>query len=78
MAPYLLQWEAMKLCRRQGCARYDLLGIAASNAPDDPWTGISDFKRKFSGTVVTYPPEQMVVLRPMMKRMLEWKRKVLR
>ena len=77
MAPYLLQWEAMKHCRQNGCSRYDLLGVAATDSPEDPWTGISDFKRKFGGTVVTHPPEQMIVLRPVMKKVLEWKRKVL-
>ena len=27
MAPYLLQWEAMKRCKEKGCTTYDLLGI---------------------------------------------------
>ncbi len=77
MAPYALQWEAMKHCKALGCTKYDLLGIAAANAaPDDPWHGITDFKLKFGGEVITYPPEQMLVLRPMMKTMLEWKRKL--
>ncbi len=77
MAPYLLQWEAIRQCKNAGCMRYDLLGIAPENAgTDDPWAGISDFKRKFGGTVVSYPPEQMIVLQPIVKKMLEWKRRV--
>lgn len=77
MAPYLLQWEAMRYCKELGCTRYDLLGIAPEGAKsDDPWAGITDFKRKFGGKVVTYPAEQMIVLRPMMKKILEWKRRV--
>lgn len=77
MAPYALQWEAMLLCKAAGCTQYDLLGISAEGAPaDDPWWGITDFKRKFGGTVVSYPPEQTVVLRPVIKTLLAWKRKI--
>ena len=28
MAPYALQWEAIKLCKRKGCVMYDFLGIS--------------------------------------------------
>jgi lipid II:glycine glycyltransferase (peptidoglycan interpeptide bridge formation enzyme) len=78
MAPYLLQWEAIRLAKAQGCTRYDLLGISAEQAPpDDPWWGITDFKRKFGGMVVSYPPEQEMVLRPIVKHMLGLKRRIL-
>lgn len=77
MAPYLLQWEAMRVCKQQGCVSYDLLGIAASDAASDPWAGISDFKRKFGGTVITYPPEQMIVLKPVRKFIIDQKRRFL-
>ena len=78
MAPYLLQWEAIRRAKANGCKAYDLLGISPDSAPlDDPWAGISDFKRKFGGTVVTYPPEQMLVLKPVVKLALEWKRKIM-
>jgi len=78
MAPYLLQWEAMRLCREQGCASYDLLGLAPPDADaSHPWKGISSFKEKFGGMLVTYPPEQQIVLRPLMKKLLETKRQIL-
>lgn len=78
MAPYALQWEAMRMCKNAGCTEYDLFGISPENAAaDDPWWGISDFKRKFGGAVVVYPPEQQIVLRPVIKKLLEWKRKIL-
>lgn len=78
MAPYLLQWEAMKLCKEAGCDTYDLLGIAASDSKKDPWFGISDFKRKFGGEVLTYPREQMIILRPIRKMLVDWKRRLFR
>ncbi len=78
MAPYLLQWEAIRLCKGLGCTHYDLLGVSPDTAGyDDPWRGITDFKRKFGGTVIAYPPEQSLVLKPMVKRLLGWKRKIL-
>lgn len=75
MAPYLLQWEAMQYCRKLGCTHYDLLGIAPPDMPSHPWAGITSFKNKFGGELVEYPPEQMVVLKPVAKKLLELKRR---
>ncbi len=78
MAPYLLQWEAIQLCKKAGCKKYDLLGIAPNDSPaNHPWAGISSFKEKFGGTVISYPPEQEITLRPMMKKLLSLKRKLI-
>lgn len=77
MAPYLLQWHAMQLCRNKGCTRYDLFGIAPEGFANHPWSGVTDFKEKFGGQYVVYPPEQEMVLRPVAKMMLEMKRKIL-
>lgn len=77
MAPYALQWAAMRHCKAAGCASYDLLGIAPPDAaPDHPWKGVSSFKEKFGGTVVTYPTEQEIVLRPVTHALLKMKRKL--
>jgi peptidoglycan pentaglycine glycine transferase (the first glycine) len=79
MAPYLLQWEAIQICKKAGCRQYDLLGIAPPDAgADHPWSGISDFKAKFGGTVIPYPPEQEITLRPIAKTLLSLKRKIIR
>jgi lipid II:glycine glycyltransferase (peptidoglycan interpeptide bridge formation enzyme) len=77
MAPYLLQWEAMRLCRNKGCTSYDLFGIAPEGATNHPWSSVSDFKAKFGGTVLTYPPEREIILRPILKTVLQIKRKIL-
>lgn len=78
MAPYLLQWEAMTRCKKAGCAHYDLLGVAPPDAaPDHAWAGITGFKEKFGGALVTYPPERQVVLRPLPWTLLKLKRKLL-
>jgi len=45
--------------------------------PNHPWQGVSAFKEKFGGNVVIYPPEQEIVLRPVAKRLLQLKRRLL-
>ncbi|MBI1812582.1 peptidoglycan bridge formation glycyltransferase FemA/FemB family protein [Candidatus Peregrinibacteria bacterium] len=78
MAPYLLQWEAMRRSKAQRCVSYDLLGIAPPGSPQThPWATLSDFKAKFGGTILEYPPEQELSLRPIVHRLLRWKRKIL-
>lgn len=77
MAPYLVQWEAIRRCKALKCSTYDLLGIAPPNSPEDhPWQGISSFKAKFGGNVVLYPPEQEVTLKPVVKGLLGLKRRL--
>ena len=61
MAPYLLQWHAIKEAKNRGCKYYDFLGIAppenaASSSKPHPWQGVTAFKKKFGGTAVSYSP----------------------
>lgn len=78
MAPYLLQWEAMRRCKAAGCLHYDLLGIAPPGAPaNHPWQGITAFKEKWGGKLVTYPHEVQLTLRPVALAVLQLKRKLL-
>jgi lipid II:glycine glycyltransferase (peptidoglycan interpeptide bridge formation enzyme) len=78
MAPYLLQWEAIRHCKAAGCAWYDLLGVAPPDAPDDhPWQGISRFKEKFGGEIVVYPPERQIIVKRAAHAGLQLKRKLL-
>ncbi len=39
-----------------------------------PWASVTDFKRKFGGTIITYPPERQIVLRPVTHALLKVKR----
>lgn len=63
MAPYLIQWEAIKEAKRRGCRYYDFLGIAPEGAKKHRWAGVTDFKKKFGGSVVSYPQAKELILR---------------
>ena len=76
MAPYALQWEAMKKSKAAGALSYDLLGVAPANEPHHPWAGITQFKERFGGAYMEYPQEQQVVLRPFTQKLIRWKRKL--
>lgn len=63
MAPYLLQWEAIKEAKKQGCTYYDLLGIAPKDAAKShPWFGITKFKGKFGGQEIAYHPAKEYIV----------------
>lgn len=64
MAPYLLQWEAIKEAKKRGCKYYDFLGIAPEGAVNHRWAGVTQFKMKFGGEVLDYPKAKDLVLRP--------------
>ncbi|MBU0458601.1 peptidoglycan bridge formation glycyltransferase FemA/FemB family protein [Patescibacteria group bacterium] len=85
MAPYALQWGAIKYCKTQGCSKYDLFGIAplshrergvGGRGKDHPWSGVSSFKEKFGGDVIEYPEEKMIVMKPVVNWLIGMKRRM--
>ncbi|MFA6458319.1 MAG: peptidoglycan bridge formation glycyltransferase FemA/FemB family protein [Patescibacteria group bacterium] len=64
MAPYLIQFEAMKIAKKRGCRFYDFLGVAPQNSVKHHLAGVSDFKKKFGGETVEYPEPRLIVFRP--------------
>ncbi len=50
MAPYLLQWEAIKLAKKMGYKYYDFYGIDGNK-----WPGVTRFKKGFGGQEIEYP-----------------------
>ena len=77
MAPYLLQWEAIKLGKTLGCEVYDFWGMAPPSKKgsdkescyhsycwqaDHNLTGVARFKAGFSGKLKSYPDAQEIIL----------------
>lgn len=61
MAPYLLQWEVIKIAQREGYKKYDFYGIDAKR-----WPGVTRFKLGFGGKTLVYPGTYDLVLKPWM------------
>jgi len=67
---FALQFEAMRWARDRGFSRYDLWGIPATDpettraeagdrvasTKGDDWRGLYEFKVRFGGEIVSYPP----------------------
>ena len=86
MPNHLLQWEAMRWAKKQGCQSYDLWGIPdldiealetavqEETIPTPPpalW-GVYKFKRGFGGHPVRYVGAWDYVYRPLLYRLLTW------
>ncbi|MDD3711470.1 MAG: peptidoglycan bridge formation glycyltransferase FemA/FemB family protein [Patescibacteria group bacterium] len=50
MAPYLLQWELIKIAKNRGFKYYDFYGV-----DEKKWPGVSRFKNGFSGEKFSFP-----------------------
>jgi len=59
MAPYLLQWTAIKRAKSLGLKYYDFYGIDAKK-----WPGVTRFKEGFGGEEVNYAGTFDLVLQP--------------
>jgi lipid II:glycine glycyltransferase (peptidoglycan interpeptide bridge formation enzyme) len=81
MAPYLLQWEAMRWAKSIGCTTYDLWGIpdvdgetleAQFTERSDGLWGVYRFKRGFGGDLVRSVGAWDRVYAPLRYRLVKW------
>ena len=63
MAPYLLHWQVIKDAKQKGCKFYDFFGIAPEDAKNHPWSGVTDFKKKFGGQEISYQKPQEFIFK---------------
>jgi lipid II:glycine glycyltransferase (peptidoglycan interpeptide bridge formation enzyme) len=66
MPNYLLQWEAMRIAKKEGCSQYDLWGAPESFEENDPLWGVYKFKRGLGGIVVRHLGAWDLPVRPWM------------
>jgi lipid II:glycine glycyltransferase (peptidoglycan interpeptide bridge formation enzyme) len=67
MPNHALQWSAMQWARSRGATRYDLFGIADTDADDEPLAGVSRFKAGFGGVAVHYAGGYERVYHPLLQ-----------
>jgi lipid II:glycine glycyltransferase (peptidoglycan interpeptide bridge formation enzyme) len=74
MAPYLLQWEGIRLGKKLGYTHYDFFGIAPACKGErgeyvydekHQYAGVTRFKLGFGGEVVEHPGTFDLILQPM-------------
>jgi lipid II:glycine glycyltransferase (peptidoglycan interpeptide bridge formation enzyme) len=66
MAPYALQWQAIRDAKAAGCRVYDLFGIAPDDNPRHPMAGLYRFKTGFGGVIIHRPGSVDYPLRPLL------------
>jgi len=84
MAPYLLQWEAIKTAQKNGQKWYDFLGTAPLKDEDGEfkydsrhaWAGVTEFKLKFGGKKVDFYPAQELIYRPLFYWLIRLRKKL--
>ena len=82
MPNHLLQWEAMRLAKANGCQQYDLWGAPDIFDESDPLWGVYRFKEGLGGHVVrnigawdfTVRPRMYHLYTQILPRILSWKR----
>ncbi|MDR1374457.1 MAG: peptidoglycan bridge formation glycyltransferase FemA/FemB family protein [Treponema sp.] len=65
MAPYALQWKAIRDARDAGCLSYDLYGIPPGGDPSHPMAGLYRFKTGFGGSVIHRPGSWDLAYKPL-------------
>jgi lipid II:glycine glycyltransferase (peptidoglycan interpeptide bridge formation enzyme) len=78
MATYGLQWQVISEAKQEGYSMYDFLGIAPDEAKSNhPWRGVTDFKKKFGGSVYSYAGTFHFVLKPLLYLILNVSKTIL-
>lgn len=81
MAPYALQWRAIRDAHEKGCLRYDLYGIPPKENPLHPMAGLYRFKIGFGGQIIHRPGSWDYAYKPVVTylfRLAESSRKTVR
>ena len=52
MAPYLVQWEAIKIAKKMNSSLFDFLWVANPGSKNDPLEWVTSFKRKLTPQII--------------------------
>ncbi|MBN2545109.1 MAG: peptidoglycan bridge formation glycyltransferase FemA/FemB family protein [Spirochaetes bacterium] len=77
MAPYLMQWEAIRIAKKMNCKYYDFMGIADPDKKLDRLSGVTDFKLKFGGRIVKFNTSYRITHNKIMQFSYDTAKKIL-
>lgn len=66
----VLQWEAMELARELGCSSFESGEASVTTGASAKQKAISDFKRKFGGTLVPFARGKRMLRGPLTNRLI--------
>jgi peptidoglycan pentaglycine glycine transferase (the first glycine) len=69
---YLLQWEAIRWSKQQGCDFFDFRNIPEVLEPGQPMYGVYEFKKGFGGFFRRVMPTMELVLNPLVYYPYNW------
>ncbi|MFA6963174.1 MAG: peptidoglycan bridge formation glycyltransferase FemA/FemB family protein [Patescibacteria group bacterium] len=64
MAPYLMQWTAIRDAKEEKYKKYDFFGIAPDDNPKHPWAGVTRFKQQFGGQAAQIAGSYDLIIQP--------------
>lgn len=70
MAPYLLQWEAIKIAKSHWSEIYDFLWVATPWDLNHPQIGVTEFKKKFTQDIRKVSESYIFIQKPLVFKML--------
>lgn len=76
MAPYLLQWEAIKVAKKEGSKIYDFLWVATPWENKHPLKWVTDFKNKFTKDTRKVSESYIFIHKPFVFKLLRMLAKI--
>ncbi len=71
MAPYLIQWEAIKIAKESWSQIYDFLWVATPWDDDHPLKWVTDFKKKFTKDIRKVSESYIFIQKPFIFKLLK-------
>jgi lipid II:glycine glycyltransferase (peptidoglycan interpeptide bridge formation enzyme) len=78
MAPYLVQWEAIKIAKSKQSKIYDFLWVAPLGLKKHPLIWVTDFKMKFTKDIRKVSEWYIFIRKPFIYKILNILRKIKR
>jgi len=76
MAPYLLQWEAIKIAQNKKSKLFDFLGVSSPNSKNDSLSWVTSFKKKLTPDIRKVSQAYIFIRKPIFYKIFNIIRKI--